>query len=60
MPDVAFHGETGQRKAPFVGAPHLRRLVRRKARGNPLGALRSVLNQIRLQLRARWRQRRAS
>ena len=50
----------GQRKAPFAGAPHLRRLVLRKVRSNPLGARRSVLNQMRLELRARWRQRRAA
>jgi hypothetical protein len=53
MPDLSFHGETGQRKSPFAGAPHMRRLLLRKAREQPLGALRSILGQIRLGVAAR-------
>ncbi len=57
MPDLAFHGETGQRKASFSGAPHLRRLILRQLRRHPLGVVRSIAKQIRLEIAARQRLR---
>jgi hypothetical protein len=58
MPDLAFHGETGQRRAPFEGLPHMRRLVLRMAREHPLGVLRSIATQLRLGIAGRLRARR--
>jgi hypothetical protein len=52
---VPIHGETGQRKAALDGAPHLRRLMWRQLRRHPLGALRSIVQQIRLRLEAQRR-----
>ena len=59
---MPFHevDEPAERLPDFELFDHSGRLVRRKVRGKPLGVLRSVLNQVRLQLRARWRQRRPS
>jgi len=57
MPNLSFHGETGQWTSPMEGAKHLRRLVLRQARKHPLGVARSILRQIRLELSARRRQR---
>ncbi len=55
MPNLSFHGDTGQWKSPMDGAPHLRRLLLRQLRQHPLGVLRSVANQIRLRIRAEAR-----
>ena len=55
MPNLAFHGDTGQRKSPMDSAPHLRRLVLRQLRHHPLGALRSIVGQIRLRIERRRR-----
>ncbi len=55
MPNLAFHGDTGQRKSPMDSAPHLRRLVLRQLRHHPLGALRSIVEQIRLRIERRRR-----
>ncbi len=57
MPDLAFHGETGQRKSAMEGAPHLRRLILRQLRRHPLGALRSIAQQIGLRIGAMRRTR---
>lgn len=57
MPNLAFHGDTGQRVSEMDGAPHLRRLIRRQLRRHPLGVLRSILQMIRLNLAGRRRQR---
>lgn len=57
MPNLSFHGETGQRKARMRGAPHMRRLVVRQLRRHPLAALRSIVQQFRMQRAARRRQR---
>lgn len=57
MPNLAFHGDTGQWKSSMDGAPHMRRLVLRQLRRHPLGALRSIFRQIRMQRAARRRQR---
>ena len=58
MPDLAFHGETGQRKSALDGAPHMRRLILRQLRRHPFGALRSVAQMLRLNVEGRRRQRR--
>lgn len=55
MPNLAFHGETGQRKSTMEGEPHLRRLLLRQLRQHPFGALRSVVQQFGLRLGARIR-----
>jgi hypothetical protein len=60
MPDLSFHGDTGQRRAPFAGEPHMRRLVLRLLREHPLGVLRSVFGQVRLRVAARLRELRGS
>ena len=58
MPNLSFHGETGQRKSAMDGAPHLRKLVLRQLRRHPLGALRSIVNQVRLRIAGELRARR--
>jgi peroxiredoxin len=57
MPNLRFHGETGQWKSEVDGVPHLRRLILRGIRRHPLGALRSFAGQVWLMLGAqlRWR-----
>ncbi len=55
MPDLAFHGETGQRKSSMEGAPHLRGLILRQLRRHPLGFARSIVQQVGLRLAARRR-----
>ncbi|MGH0030840.1 MAG: protein-disulfide reductase DsbD domain-containing protein [Myxococcota bacterium] len=55
MPDLAFHGETGQRKSTMDGAPHMRRLILRQLRRHPLGVLRSVVQMVGLRIAARKR-----
>jgi hypothetical protein len=57
MPNLSFHGDTGQWKSPLDGAPHMRRLVLRQLRRHPLGVLRSVLQMARLGREARRRTR---
>ena len=56
MPDLGFHGETGQWKSEVDVAPHMRRLVLRQFRRHPLGVLRSIAFQVQLMARARLRQ----
>ncbi len=57
MPDLAFHGETGQRKSTMDGAPHFRRLLLRQLRSHPLGFARSIFHQIALRVSAARRSR---
>lgn len=52
MPDLAFHGETGQRKSQMDGGPHLKRLILRQLKRHPLGVMRSIAQQILLRVRA--------
>ena len=56
MPNLGFHGETGQWKSEVNVAPHMRRLILRQIRRHPLGALRSFFFQVRLMAGARLRQ----
>jgi hypothetical protein len=58
MPNLAFHGETGQRKSAMDSAPHLRKLILRQLRSHPLGVVRSIFNQIRLRVAGELRVRR--
>ncbi len=58
MPNLAFHGETGQRKSAMDSAPHLRKLMLRQLRSHPLGVVRSIFNQIRLRIAGELRLRR--
>jgi len=57
MPNLSFHGETGQWKSTMDGAPHLRRSLLRQLRRHAIGALRSIVQQIRLRLRGERRRR---
>ena len=63
LPDGHATGPAiGERLPDFElpdGAPHMRRLVLRKLRRNPLGFLRFVLWNLRVELAA-WRRRRSS
>ena len=55
VPAISLHTGHGQREAEYDGTPHLRRLVLRKFRRHPLGALRFIAKNIRLELAARRR-----
>jgi hypothetical protein len=58
MPNLSFHGETGQWTSPIRGAPHMRRLLLRMLVRHPFGVVRSIVNQVRLMRAARRRQAR--
>lgn len=58
IPKLGMHAGHGQREGAFDGSPHLRRLMLRKIRGQPLGLLRFLARSIGLELSAairRWR-----
>jgi hypothetical protein len=57
VPNVGMHTGHGQREAGYDGTPHLRRLMWRSVRRNPLGVLRFVAKNIQLELAARKRRR---
>ncbi len=59
IPSLAMHRGHGQREASYDGTPHLRRLMLRKIRAHPLGLLRFLGTNVRLELAA-WRRRRKS
>lgn len=59
MPNLSFHGDTGQWKSALDSAPHFRRLMLRQLRRHPVGALRSIAQQIRLRIQAERRRRRS-
>jgi hypothetical protein len=58
VPRLGMHEGHGQREAAFDGRPHMRRLVLRKLRREPLGFLRFVAKSIRLEWQALRRRRR--
>ncbi len=58
IPSISTHQGHGQREARFDGTPHLRRLLRRSIRRSPLGFLRFIAKNLRLELAA-WRRRRS-
>ena len=58
VPALGTHMGHGQREAGYDGMPHLRRLLLRKLRKNPLGLPRFIAKNIRLELAA-WRRRRS-
>jgi hypothetical protein len=60
IPNLAMHQGHGQREAAFDGAPHMRRLMLRKVRKNPLGLVKFIAKSIRLELGARRRRKQAS
>ncbi len=55
VPAIANHRGHGQRKANFSGAPHVARLVLRKARKNPLGLPRYLFKTMMLEIAAKRR-----
>ena len=55
VPRVGMHLGHGQREGSYDGSPHLKRLLLRKSRKNPMGLPRLVLKTIRLELAAKWR-----
>ncbi len=55
MPDLGLFRGNGQRETTMDSAKHMRRLLGRKARARPLGFVRGVFKQIRLNLAARRR-----
>lgn len=57
VPNISLHTGHGQREAAYDGTPHLRRLLLRKLRRHPLGFLRFVAKNIRLELAALRRRR---
>jgi hypothetical protein len=57
IPNLAMHRGHGQREAAFDGAAHMRRLIWRKVRKNPLGLPRFIAKNVRLELEARRRRR---
>lgn len=59
VPRIPIHMGHGQREAEYDGFPHVRRLLRRKIRQAPLGFLRFLMKQARLERAARKRARTA-
>nr|MCS5620087.1 protein-disulfide reductase DsbD family protein [Myxococcota bacterium] len=59
VPHITFadHVGNGQREGNYDGMPHLRRYMWRAFRNSPLGMLRFIANNIRLELTARRRNR---
>ncbi len=58
MPDLSFHGETGQWKSKMEGMPHMRKLILRQLKAHPLGFAKSIANQVRLRIAGELRVRR--
>jgi hypothetical protein len=56
-PSLALHNGHGQREGAYDATPHVRRLMLRKVRANPLGLFRYVATQVRLEWAARKRAR---
>ena len=52
---ISLHMGHGQRELEIEGGPHMRRLFLRKARSHPLGALRFIWSQVRMELADRLR-----
>jgi hypothetical protein len=59
IPKIGLHLGHGQREGSYDGTPHMRRLVLRKARRNPLGLLKFLWKNVRLELGAARRRRQA-
>ena len=59
VPSVGLHMGHGQREASFDGTPHLRRMILRTLRRNPLGVAKFILKNFRLEREARKRRREA-
>ena len=57
IPQLSMHQGHGQREGNYNGFPHARRLMLRKIRQHPLGFLRFIGKQARLELAARRRAR---
>jgi hypothetical protein len=57
IPALSMHQGHGQREGAFDGAPHLRRLMLRKVRSNPLRLVRFIAKTVKLELAARRRRR---
>lgn len=57
IPDIGLHRGHGQREGNYDGTPHLKRLFRRKIREHPLGFIRFIFKQIRLERAARKRKK---
>ena len=57
VPNISIHTGHGQREARYNGMPHLLRLVRRKVLPHPIGFLKFVAKQVRLERAARRRAR---
>ncbi len=59
VPHITFadHVGNGQRESNYDGMPHLRRYMWRAFRNSPLGMLRFIANNIRLELATRRRNR---
>ncbi len=55
VPALGMHMGHGQREASFNGMPHMRRLAWRKLRQSPLGVVKFIAKNIRLELEARKR-----
>jgi hypothetical protein len=58
VPRLGVHMGHGQREGSYSSAPAMRRLVLRKARENPIGLLKFLWKNSRMELAARWRGRR--
>jgi hypothetical protein len=57
VPRLPINAGHGQRLGDYDAMPHMRRLFLRKVRANPLGLLRFIGNNLRLEAAARWRRR---
>ena len=55
VPSLSMHNGHGQREGAYDATPHMRRLLRRKVRANPLGLFRMIAKQLRLEWAARKR-----
>jgi len=59
VPALGMHMGHGQRESSFDGMPHMRRLAWRKVRRNPVGLVKFIAKNIRLELEARKRRKSA-
>ncbi len=57
VPALGMHMGHGQREAEYDSMPHMRRLFLRKARKDPLGLLRFIATNVKLELQARRRRK---
>ena len=58
VPNIRVHVGHGQREGAYDGMPHVRRMLLRALRRSPMGFLRFVAKNVRLELAARRRRRR--